>query len=132
MTRDQREETRSESQMDSLRCLACNVRRCKSQGPLLVDATQGDDAGHHGKRDNHEEGKHHQTAQWIVSPISRAAACDKPGEVGVDRVELNGKAGKPRIGRPYKAPQNAKGDETCNRAACRDVNIRQLGGPKGR
>ena len=46
-------------------------------------------------------------------------------------VELDGKAGKPRIGRTHKAPQDAKGDETSNRRRLpRRENSAELRGPE--
>ena len=130
MTANQGEETVSERLMESLRRLACVVGRHEGQGALLVDAAQGDDAGQHGKSENREERKRHQAAKRIVSPVSGAAAGHKPGEVGVDRGELNGKAGKPRVGRTHEAPENAKGDETSNGGACRDVDVQHVSWPE--
>ena len=129
MAANQDEETVSERLVESLRRLACVVGRHKGQWALLVDAAQGDDAGHHGKSENRQERKRHQAAKRIVSPVSRAAAGHKPDEVGVDRGELNGKARKPRIGRTHKAPENAKGDETSNGGACRDVDVQHVSRP---
>src|ERR1700722_19603230 len=111
MAANQSEETISESLMESLRRLAYVVGRHECQRALLVDAAQGDDAGHHGKDENREDGKRHQAAEWIVSPVSRSPTDDQPGELGIDRGEVNGKAVKSRIGRTHKAPQHAKGDE---------------------
>jgi hypothetical protein len=79
--------------------------------------------------ENREESKRHQAAERIVSQVSGAPAGHKPGKVLVDRDALNGKAGEPRIGRTHKSPQNAKGDETSNDGACRDVDVQHVSRP---
>src|SRR5580693_8028021 len=129
MAANQGEKNISERLMESLRRLACVVGRHKGQWALLVDAAQGDDAGHHGKSENREESKRHQAAERIVSQVSGAPAGHKPGKVLVDRDSLNGKAGKSRIGRTHKAPQHAKGDEASNGGACRDVDVQPVSRP---
>src|SRR5580704_19310448 len=126
MAANQGEKNISERLMESLRRLACVVGRRKGQWALLVDAAEGDDAGHHGKTENREESKRHQAAERIVSQVSGAPAGHKPGKVLVDRDSLNGKAREPRIGRTHKSPKHAKGDEASNGGACRDVNIQQV------
>ena len=129
MAANQDEETISERLMEFLGRLARVVGRHKGQWALLVDAAQGDDPGHRGKSENRDESKRHQAAKRIVSPVSGAATGHKPGEVRVDGRALNGKVEEPRIGRTDNAPQDAKGDETSNGGACRDVDVQHVSWP---
>ena len=124
MGENHQEEAIGEGLMDSLRLCARSVADRERRRALLVDAAQCDNARDDIERQDCEEGEHHQAAKRVVSEVSRPPTSRKAGQVGGHRGWRDRKAGESRISRPHEAPKDAENDQTCDRHARADVNIK--------